>query len=199
MTPVVFVLTPIVAIAACVAGHVAVARMRPALPKLHGVAVGLAAGLLVVAVVALIFAGGNAAGLRAADRWGTAAAWALAYLGFSYFYVFGFFNPGESARRIRLLIELDAAGERGMTLEEILTVYNARIIVENRVQRLLSGGQARERGGRYFVGRPVMLYIAKLLVALKVVFLGSRTEFGAGRASDVPSKVVTARRSRGRC
>ena len=74
----------------------------------------------------------------------------LTYLSLAYFYVFGFYNLGESARRIRLLIELRSAGDRGMTLDEILAVYNARMIVEARLQRLLSGGQVVEREGRYF-------------------------------------------------
>jgi hypothetical protein len=63
-----------------------------------------------------------------------------------------------------------------MTLGEILTAYNARMIVEVRSQRLVSGGQIVERGGRYFIKGRLMLYAAKVLVLLKFVFLRGRSE-----------------------
>ena len=87
----------------------------------------------------------------------------------------------ESARRIRLLVELQAAGERGLTLTQILAAYNARMIVDARLGRLLAGGQVVERDGRYFIGKPLMLYGAKALVLLKIAFLGAPDEFARRR------------------
>ena len=182
----VFSLSPFIGILACVFVHVLVARTAPKLPRLHGIAGGVLAGLGVVAGMAAIFAGRNAASMSAADRWGAAGVWTLAYLFLAYSYGFGFFNLGESARRVRLLIELHAAGEQGMTLGQVLTAYNARMIVEARLQRLLSAGQIVERGGRYFMKRPWMLRVAKILVLLKRLFLGRESEFDGKRTASCP-------------
>ena len=68
--------------------------------------------------------------------------------------------------------------------EEILAAYNAREILAARLGRLVTGGQVIERGGRYFTRPSPMLYIAKGLVLLKLLLLGTRSEFGAS-ARDV--------------
>ena len=117
------------------------------------------------------------------DLVGLGIAWILTYVALVYWYVFGFFNLGESARRVRLLIELRAAGERGLTLTEILTVYNAGMIIYARLGRLLAGGQIVERDGRYFIGKPLMLYGAKALVLLKIAFLRAPNEIGPSSSS----------------
>ena len=88
-------------------------------------------------------------------------------------YVFGFFNLSESARRIRLLIELDAAGPRGLTLTETLAAYNAAMIVEARLARLVTGGQIEERAGRYVIKRRTALVVARGLGLVKLLFLGA--------------------------
>lgn len=185
----VFSLSPFIGILACVFVHVLVARTAPKLPRLHGIVGSILAGLGVVAGMAAIFAGRNAASMSAADRGGAAGVWTLTYLFLAYSYGFGFFNLGESARRVRLLIELHVAGDQGMTLEQILTAYNARMIVRARLQRLLSAGQIVERGGRYFIKRPWMLCVAKGLVLLKRLFLGRESEFGCkGTTACLPDR-----------
>lgn len=171
-------LTPFLGLLFCVGAHIVASRMAPGLPRHHAAAGGVVLGLALVSgagVWVLV----DPAEVTVPDRWATVAAWLLTYLSLAYFYVFGFFNLGESARRIRLLIELQAAGERGLTLEQILRAYNARMIIDARLQRLLASGQIVERDGRYTVGTPVMLSLAKLLVFLKVVLLRSRSEFEA--------------------
>lgn len=115
----------------------------------------------------------------ATDAFWTVALWLTTYVMLVHCYLFGFFNPGETARRIRLLIELRAAGSRGMSIDEILGVYNAHAIIEARLHRLLEGGQIKCQDGRYVVGWPLMLSLAKVMVLLKLVFLGARTEFEA--------------------
>jgi hypothetical protein len=167
----------------CVLVHVAISRAAPGLPRAAVLAGSVLAGLGAVAAVAAAFlARGGALG-AAADAWATTLGWALAYIALAYLYVFGFFNLGESARRVRLLIELDAAGARGMTLGEVLAAYNARMIVDARLGRLVAGGQVEERHGRYVIKRKTALLVAQLLVVLKIVFLGSGSEFGAGRSA----------------
>lgn len=167
-------LTPCLGLLVAVAVHVALSRGRAGMPRPRALGLSALAGLAVVAVLSVSFARVGGAG----DPLGLAAAWLLAYLSLAYFYVFGFYNLGESARRIRLLIELDQAGPRGLRLEEILAAYNARLIVEARLQRLLAGGQIVERGGRYLIGAPVGLWAARGLALAKLVLLGARSEFG---------------------
>jgi hypothetical protein len=99
----------------------------------------------------------------------------LIYSGLGYCY-FHFINLGETARRIRILRELCETPE-GLSQEEILERYNAKHIVDMRLRRLLDNGQIVERQGRYYIGSPVMLFIAKSIIALKFVILGKRSEF----------------------
>ena len=93
-----------------------------------------------------------------------------AALGYCYFHFVGL---GETARRIRMLIEIYSSKE-GLSLEEILTRYNAREIVEKRMDRLLSNGQLKCRDGKYFIGKPIVLLIANSVMLLKLLLLGRR-------------------------
>lgn len=174
-----FVLTPAIGLLACVAVHVLVSRAAPAFPRLHGVIVSVVAGFAAVVALVLLYAR-RAAGSPLEDS-GTAVAWAVAYLALAYTYVFGFFNLSESARRVRLLVELRAAGARGLALEEILAAYNARMIVEARLGRMLAGAQITERDGRYVIRQSLMLTVAKILVMGKLVLLGAASEFDGTR------------------
>ena len=99
----------------------------------------------------------------------------LIYLCFSYYY-FNFINLGETARRIRLLRELSASPE-GLTEKEILKRYNADEIIAVRMERLLNNKQVIMRAGRYYIGNPTMLLISKLIVVIKLIVLGKRSEF----------------------
>lgn len=173
-------LSPWVGLVVCVVVHVVISRAAPQAGRMLAIAGSVGAGLTVGAGAAIRF-GLAEPSLSTADRWAVGVAWVIAYLGLAYAYVFGVFNLGESSRRVRLLIELREAGPRGRTLPEILSVYNARTIVEARLQRLLVGGQIREQSGRYFIKRPLMLWISKAFVLLKLAFLGSASEFGSDR------------------
>lgn len=94
-------------------------------------------------------------------------------LGYCYFH---FINLGETARRIRILRELyDSNG--GLTLEEILKRYNAKRMVELRLQRLLSNGQVILKDGILFTGKPVLLLISKIILLMKFIILGQKSEF----------------------
>ena len=94
-------------------------------------------------------------------------------LGYCYFH---FLNLGETARRIRIVRELyDSEG--GLSLDGILARYSALDIVQKRVERLLNNRQIIEKDGRYYIGNPVMLMMAKIIVAMKLIFLGKESEF----------------------
>ena len=96
-----------------------------------------------------------------------------ASLGYCYFH---FINLGETARRIRILRELHDS-EDGLSLEEILQRYNAKEIVEKRISRLVNNGQVLYKNGRYYIDSPIMLMITRIIVAMKMLLLGRRSEF----------------------
>lgn len=85
----------------------------------------------------------------------------------SFNYVIGWFNLGETARRIRLLRELARAPRRMMTADEVLRVYNADMIVTARLGRLVHSGQLRLDGERYRLNGRFFLWQAELLARLK--------------------------------
>lgn len=172
----VFTLSPFIGLAACVAGHVLISRLAPGLQRGRSILISVAAGLGVVLSLGALFVAGDARRGATATGWEMIPVWALAYVCLVYCYLLGFYVLGETARRIRLLVELQGAGERGMTLEEILSVYNAQTIVDARLERLLAGGQIVEKGGGFVTGNRLMLYAAKSMVLLKLAFMGVRSE-----------------------
>jgi len=93
-------------------------------------------------------------------------------LGYCYFH---FINLGETARRIRILRELQES-KNGLTLEGILKRYNALAIINVRLQRMISNKQIVLQAGRYYIGSPLMLYMAKTLIFFKWVLLRRRSE-----------------------
>lgn len=99
----------------------------------------------------------------------------IIYSCLSYCY-FHFINMGETARRIRLLRELDEA-PLGLSEEELLGRYNAEEIINIRMSRLINNGQIKLCQGRYYIGGPVMLFVSRIIVLLKVVILGRDSEF----------------------
>ena len=97
-----------------------------------------------------------------------------ASLGYCYFH---FVNMGETARRIRILSELSEA-ENGLSLEELLDRYNAQEILSKRIGRLINNGQIVLKNNRYYIGKPVMLWISRLILHLKSIVLRKKSEFG---------------------
>lgn len=100
----------------------------------------------------------------------------LTYLSLGYCY-FHFINLGETARRIRILRELSES-RKGLSPEEIMGRYNAKIIVEQRIDRLLSNNQIVLKNNRYYIGNYTMLLIAKIIIAMKIMILNKKSESG---------------------
>ena len=94
-------------------------------------------------------------------------------LGYCYFH---FLNLGETARRIRILREIHDSKE-GLSMDEILEKYNAKEIVERRINRLINNNQVIYKEGRYYVGSPIMILIAKIIVTMKLILLGKKSKF----------------------
>ncbi len=99
----------------------------------------------------------------------------IAYSALGYCY-FNFVCLGETARRIRMLIEIYHSKE-GLSLKEILGRYNAREVVGKRIDRLLNSGQLKYEDGKYLIGKPIVLLLANWVILLKLVLLGKRSEF----------------------
>jgi hypothetical protein len=99
----------------------------------------------------------------------------ITYVAMAYGY-FHFVNLGETARRVRIIRELWESPD-GLSVNELLRRYNASEILRIRLQRMINNGQLKERDGRYYIGNPIMLYMAKAMVMMKIVLLGKRGEF----------------------
>ena len=102
----------------------------------------------------------------------TLSAMTYTALGYCYFH---FINLGETARRIRILIELLESGD-GLTRNEILERYDASHIVNVRLQRMINKKQIIVHNDRYYIGKPIMLYMARAIVMMKLVLLRRRGE-----------------------
>ncbi len=164
---------PWLALATNVLVQIGVCRCLPGWSLMRSIYVGFLAGLAFVAAAgAACLLGGQR---TAVDALANAALNVLTYgvLAFGYFH---FLNLGETARRIRIIREIDAAG-RPLTREEILARYSAEEIVKVRINRLLSTGQITEREGRYYLANPTVLYMSRAIVLMKLLVLGKRSEF----------------------
>lgn len=95
-----------------------------------------------------------------------------AALGYCYFH---FINLGETARRIRILREICDSRE-GLPMEEILKKYNAKEIVEKRINRLLNNNQIICKDEKYYTGSRTMLWMAKIIMAMKIILLQRNNE-----------------------
>ena len=173
MTRLLYALVPLAGLAVTVAVHVALIRARRGAGLLRSLFEGWGTGLLAV-LGAEAFAAA-AVPLPAGDRLPLAVV-NVATHGLLWFCYFHFVNLGVTARRPRLLIELGEA-PGGLTYEQVLERYSGRYQVEARLERLLGGGQVVLRDGRYRIGKPVMLLIARVMVALKRLLLGKPSEF----------------------
>jgi len=99
----------------------------------------------------------------------------LIYLSLGYCY-FHFINLSITARRIRILRVLYETKE-GLSLNEIMHRYNAKDMIEIRINRMLNNGQIMFKNNKYFIGKPLMLYMAKLVVMMKFILFNRRSEF----------------------
>jgi hypothetical protein len=65
------------------------------------------------------------------------------------FYVLCFFGPYETSVRMRLIREIAQAGAQGISAEKLLSRYNAIVITDLRLKRLLGSGDIVEKDGQY--------------------------------------------------
>jgi len=94
-------------------------------------------------------------------------------LGYTYFH---FINMGETARRIRILRELYESKD-GLTAAEICQRYQAREVIEKRIDRLVDNRQIIERDGKYYIGSRIALFAAQVTKRMKQFLLRKESEF----------------------
>jgi hypothetical protein len=96
----------------------------------------------------------------------------ITYISLGYCY-FHFINLGETARRIRILRELYNSAN-GLSMEEIITVYNASEILDRRINRLIKNKQIICRDGKYFINKGLVLFMARVMIGGKLLLFGKR-------------------------
>ena len=167
-----FVMTPIAGLAINAAIQIAIARFLPGTGLLRSIYFGFFSGLGGMIIIQLLY--WTSCSFLFRDMLPPNIANIAGYMVLGYCY-FHFVGLSETARRIRLLAEIYASAD-GLSLEEMLARYNAREIVEKRIDRLLNNGQLGFKDGKYFIGRPVVLLIAGGAILSKLLFLGRRHE-----------------------
>ena len=66
-------------------------------------------------------------------------------------YILGFFGMMAASLRVRILGEIYKSQERGMDHDEILKKYNKKLIVDERLLRLIGAGEVRKDGDKYIL------------------------------------------------
>jgi hypothetical protein len=171
-------LAPFLGLCADVFVHVAASWLTAGKRILHCLLAGMAAGLFTTAGVSLLALGG---------RFDIDGIFLLVFnlvasLALAYCY-FCFVNLNLTSLRIRMLQELRASPD-GLSRAGILKLYNARTLVDRRIDRLTQGGQMRQVGGRFYTRPSVLLTVARIINLLKLVVLNQRP----GRASKAAMK-----------
>jgi hypothetical protein len=84
---------------------------------------------------------------------------------------------GETSVRVEILRQI-GPGPDGKSLAELDAVYDNRILVRTRLNRLLESGMIRYSQGRYRLESRSLLLISRLFLAAKIMMYGVTNEFG---------------------
>lgn len=163
-------LSPIVSLAVNVFIQVVCFKYIKAIGLLKSVFAGFIAGFLTVGVPELFLLIKSPA--LSWDVIGGAIASLLTYFCFGYCY-FHFINMGETARRVRILTELNEIRD-GLTMDEVLGRYDSSVIIDKRLARLINNGQVLFKNNRYYANSSPMVFIAKVIDSMKLVIMGKR-------------------------
>lgn len=93
------------------------------------------------------------------------------YSFFVFMYVFGVFGVIESSIRIRILEIIQSFQKQGLSYRQLLTYYNANIILKKRLTRLVSSGDLVLKDGKYQIGKRISFlyfpaYLTRFLLKL---------------------------------
>jgi len=78
-------------------------------------------------------------------------------LAYSFFHIF---NMSDTARRIKILNEINAAGGK-LKISGLSASYSSGEMLTNRIKRLLDSRQIVRQGDRYVLNSPLLYYAAK--------------------------------------
>jgi len=159
---------PAIPAIATLAAHLLLCRFFPSLRIYKALAIAAVVGSVVLC--ALIFAQDPIS----LEQKGRVLAAAVIFLCFCYVF-FHFNNMGETARRIRLLRELTAAG-RPLTFQELVALYGPAEIAERRLSRLVGAGQVGLVDGRYVLADQSVHLMARLVNIAHWLVFGRRRE-----------------------
>lgn len=84
-------------------------------------------------------------------------------------YILGVFGITVTSVRMQMLPEIAKSGSRGITIGALLTHYNRKRMVSQRLFRLVSSGELKDVGGRYFIRRKISPFLVH--VYLQRIFL----------------------------
>jgi hypothetical protein len=85
---------------------------------------------------------------------------------------FHFFNMSETARRIRMLLQIRQAGAAGLRVRELEREYSPQDMIEARLDRLVKMHQlALDAGGRYRVSGRVLLWAGRIMAGWRHLVL----------------------------
>jgi len=73
-------------------------------------------------------------------------------------YIIGIFGLVESSVRIRILMEINSQGRRGIKEKEINIKYNKKIILEKRLKRMIASGELKLDKGYYQLNKRLSFY-----------------------------------------
>ena len=79
-------------------------------------------------------------------------------LSYSYFHIF---NMSETARRIRILNEIDKAKQ--LKASDVAFIYNADDMLKVRLERLMAMHQIKKIGDRYLLDQNLLYIVAKIV------------------------------------
>jgi hypothetical protein len=163
-------LIPFLAFLSNVIIQFAVSCRRPQLGIVKSLFAGLSAGaLLYLFLEARIW---NQHMLNQTDFLALAAVNWVVYFSISYCY-FHFVHIPEASVRIRILRSIQEKGGK-LPIDAVLRDYNAKVILQTRLGRLLESQQIELKNGRYHTRKPKMLYIAKIFLIMRRLVLGDR-------------------------
>lgn len=175
MAPYLHIFSPIMAVISNVVFQLLYCRHTKGLKLLKSVFLGFGFGVFILLFIECYYYLGDAhyRGLLDSIFSGIVNFVAYSALGYAYFH---FVNLGETGRRVRLVRELYES-QKGLSAAEIIARYNAKEIIQRRINRLINNGQISARNNRFYIGNPQMLLTTKIIEALKLVLIGKKSEF----------------------
>ena len=160
-------LPPPVGLAACIGLQIVAYRVKAGLDGLDRLLSSIAAGYAFGAIIMTLVHGMWVwRGQAPVTDGALLVANFVAYSGFAYSYLH-FLTMGETARRVRILIELTEAGATGLSEDSIQQRYSDREVVDRRLERLFAIRQIEERNGRLFKRNGEVLWIAGCILSLR--------------------------------